>query len=121
VRKEQCSMSQHEDSFRLEFEVANAVMVNVSRSKEAHKQDSELGLGVQKNTRRSACEELTQCDYSKIETVRSNCKFRPDDITNKSSIKSRTTNYLTHYQPNTSQYYISASCSIKDRSECKMN
>jgi hypothetical protein len=32
---------------------------------EARKQDNELGLGVQKNTRGQPSEELTQCDYSK--------------------------------------------------------
>jgi hypothetical protein len=33
VRTEQFSMSQHEDSFQMEFEVVNAVTVNVSRGK----------------------------------------------------------------------------------------
>jgi hypothetical protein len=43
---------------------------------EARKQDRELGLGAQKKIRGSAGEKLTQCVYSKIETVISNCKFR---------------------------------------------
>jgi hypothetical protein len=37
-------MSQHEDSFQLEFEVVNAVTVNIVTRQEAHKQDSGLGL-----------------------------------------------------------------------------
>jgi hypothetical protein len=43
---------------------------------EARKQDSELGLAAAEEYKSAACEELTQCDYSKMETVISNYKFR---------------------------------------------
>jgi hypothetical protein len=35
-----------------------------------------IGIRSIEEYKRSAGEELTQCDYSKIETVISNCKFR---------------------------------------------
>jgi hypothetical protein len=56
---------------------------------EARKQDSDLGLGAQKKTR-SAGEELTQVDYSKIESVIINCKFCQMNYPVNWDIKSRT-------------------------------
>jgi hypothetical protein len=48
--------------------------VNNGRGKtHAKDKDSELGQGAQKNPKRSACEELTQCGYSKVGTVTINC------------------------------------------------
>jgi hypothetical protein len=43
---------------------------------EARKQESELGLGAAEEYKRSVGIELTQCVYSKIETVIIICKFR---------------------------------------------
>jgi hypothetical protein len=65
-------MSQHEDSFQLEFEVGNAVTVNISccRSTQARQR---IGIRSTQENKMSAGEELTQCVYSKIETVISMC------------------------------------------------
>jgi hypothetical protein len=52
---------------------------------------------------------VTQCySYSKIKGVIINC-YSAWRISNKSSVKSRTQNYLSRYQGNTRQYEISTS------------
>jgi hypothetical protein len=71
----QFSTNQYEDSFQLEFEVVNAVTVNISRGRSTQARQR-IGIRSTQENKRSAGEELTQYVYSKIETVITDCKFR---------------------------------------------
>jgi hypothetical protein len=57
-----------------------------------------IGIRSTKENKRSAGEELTQADYSKIESVVINCKFRLTIYPINRDIKSRTHELLTPYQ-----------------------
>jgi hypothetical protein len=58
--------------------------------------------------KRSAGEELTQCDYSKIESVIINCKFRLMIYPINRDIKSRTRSLLTRYQVTCHNNYLNS-------------
>jgi hypothetical protein len=58
-----------------EFEVLNAVTVNISRGR-ITETGQRIGIRSTQENKRSAGEELMQCDYSEIATVIINCKFR---------------------------------------------
>jgi hypothetical protein len=53
----------------------NAVTVNISRGRSTQA-TQRIGIRSTKENKRSAGEELTHCDYIKIETIINNCKFR---------------------------------------------
>jgi hypothetical protein len=65
-------MSQHEDSLHLEFEVVNAVMVNISDAARSTQTRQRIGLAAAKEYKRSASEDF-KSDYSEIATVIIDC------------------------------------------------
>jgi hypothetical protein len=67
VRREQVSMSQHEDSFQLEFKVVNAVTVNISDAARSKQTRQWIGISSGKRIREeSSSEEVTQCITARL-------------------------------------------------------
>jgi hypothetical protein len=59
-----------------QYEAKENWMQWISDAARSTKVTQRIGRRSTKEYKESACEELTQCVYSKIETVISNCKFR---------------------------------------------